>query len=306
VFEVQPRPFREHIAALGTLRAWESIDITTPASQLLEVVAFEDGQQVEAGQVLARLRQDAESASLRELRARLEDARREVRRLEDLARRNQVAQTDLDTARTDVEVLEHQIGEVEARVGDLTIRAPFAGVLGLREVSAGALVAVGQRLTTLDDISRMRLQFTVPERFLGALRLGQEITATTAAWAGTFTGTLTAIDSRIDATARSIAARAVLANDAGRLRPGMLMEVSIRGEERQALMIPEESLESRGARHFVWRLDGERALRSEVEIGARTPGWVVVRQGLEAGQMIVRDGLIRLSGTSMPVRVVTG
>lgn len=167
VTEVATRQFESRIPALGTLQAWESIDITAPVSQLVENLNFEDGQRVGKGQVLATLRQDAEQAALRELRARLVDAEREVTRLGDLARKNQVAQTDLDSAETEVEVMLHQIGEVEARIADRTLVAPFSGVLGLREVSEGALVSTGQRLTTLDDLSRMRLQFTLPERYLG-------------------------------------------------------------------------------------------------------------------------------------------
>lgn len=305
-FTVDARPYRERIPALGTLQAWESVDITTSVSQLVTELKFEDGQQVKAGDVLARLRQSAEQASLSELEARLKDARRELNRLQNLAQRNQVAQTELDSARTAAEVLEYQINEVQARVADRTVVAPFTGVLGLREVSEGALVSAGQRLTTLDDISRMRLRFTVPERFLGALRVGQQVIGTTTAFDREFTGVLTAIDSRVDPVTRSVTARAMIPNDEGRLRPGMLMELDITSEERQAIMVPEESLQSRGARHFVWKLEGDRAQRSEVTLGGRVPGWVVIEDGLSEGERIVRDGVVRLSGSSAQVRVVQG
>ncbi|MFT6771353.1 MAG: membrane fusion protein (multidrug efflux system), partial [Congregibacter sp.] len=116
VVKVESRSFRDRIPALGTLQAWESIDITAPVSQRITSVNFEDGQTVEKGQILATLRQEAEQASLRELSARLADARREVKRLTDLARKNQVAQTDLDSATTEVEVLRHQLSELGAQV----------------------------------------------------------------------------------------------------------------------------------------------------------------------------------------------
>jgi membrane fusion protein (multidrug efflux system) len=306
VFEAEARSYRESIPALGTLQAWESIDITTSVSQLVTELSFEDGQQVQAGQVLARLRQGSEQATLSELQARLEDARRELRRLENLAGRNQVAQTELDSGRTAVEVLEFQIKEIRARLADRNVVAPFAGVLGLREVSEGALVAAGQRLTTLDDVSRMRLGFTVPERFLGVLEVGQEVIATTAAYDRDFTGTLTAIDSRVDPTTRSITARAVIPNDQGLLRPGMLMELDITSEARQVVMVPEESLQSRGARQFVWKVEGDSARRTEVNVGGRLPGWVVINEGLSAGERIVRDGVVRLSGSAAQIRVVSG
>lgn len=302
--EVESRSFRDRIPALGTLQAWESIDITAPVSQRITHLNFEDGQTVEKGQVLAILRQESERASLRELSARLADARREVKRLTDLARKNQVAQTDLDSATTEVEVLQHQFSELEARLADLTIVAPFAGVLGLREVSEGALASVGQRLTTLDDISRMRLQFTVPARYLGVLKPGMEIIARSAAFEEDFVGQLSAVGSRVDPVARAITARAVLPNEQGLLRAGLLMEIEITGESSSVLMVPEASLQSRAARHFVWKIDGEQALRSEVKIGARIPGWVVILDGVSEGEQIVRDGVIRLSGNAMPIRVV--
>lgn len=299
---VEPRPLRDRVTALGTLKAWESVDIASREARLVDEVLFDDGDRVEAGELLARLRQEEEQATLRELEARLRDGEREVRRLEDLARRKQVAQSDLDAAVTEVAIVREQIGAMRARLEDLNVRAPFAGVLGLREVSPGALVSAGQRLTTLDDLSRMRLDFSVPSRQLAFVSVGQRVTATTAALPGTFPGEVTAIDSRIDPVARSVNVRAVLANPGEKLRPGLLMEVEVRGDERPALMVPEESLLSRTTRHFVWRVQDGRAFRTEVQLGARIPGWVEIAGGLDAGDHVVRDGIIRLSGDGPPVR----
>ncbi|WP_116367648.1 efflux RND transporter periplasmic adaptor subunit [Parahaliea mediterranea] len=302
VYRVEPLPFREEISALGTLRAWESVDITASVSQIVTAIGFEDGQQVEQGDMLALLKQDEEQALLRELEASQQDARREVRRLENLAKRNQVAQNELDKARTQVEILRHQIEEAEARVLDRTILAPFAGTLGLRQVSPGALLTPGQRITTLDDLSRMRLDFTLPALQLGALSVGQPVRATTAAFADTFTGDVLAIDSRVDPVARSITARAQIDNPERRLRPGQLMEVTLLGPEHQALLVPEEALQSRALTHYLWKVvDGERAERVEVTIGGRRPGWVEIRAGIAAGDTVVRDGVGKLGGDSATV-----
>ena len=231
-------------------------------------------------------------------------ARREVRRLENLARQNQVAQTELDKAATQVEIVSHQIEEVEARIADRTIVAPFSGVLGLREISEGALVSPGQRITTLDDLSRMRLDFSVPALRLGFLSAGQDIQARTPAFDQVFKGQLLAVDSRVDPVARAVIARALIDNPDGLLRPGLLMEVIIRGPQRMALMVPEESLQSRASQHFVWALAGENTVRTEVEIGARIPGWGEIRSGLAAGDQIVRDGVGKLGGQSAKILVV--
>ncbi|MFV0276393.1 MAG: efflux RND transporter periplasmic adaptor subunit [Parahaliea sp.] len=305
LYRVEIMPFREEISALGTLRAWESVDISASVSQILTRIAFKDGQQVQQGDLLALLKQDEERATRRELSASLEDARREVRRLEDLARRNQVAQNELDKARTLVEVLSYQIEEVAARLADRTIVAPFSGTLGLRQVSPGALVTPGQRITTLDDLSRMRLDFTLPAVQLGALYIGQPVKARTAAFAELFEGEVAAIDSRVDPVARSITARAVLDNPGRRLRPGQLLEVTLLGPERQVLLVPEESLLSRAMSHYLWRVgQGGQAQRVAVEIGGRRPGWVEIHAGIAAGDVLVRDGIGKLGGDVALVRPV--
>lgn len=304
VVAVEEQAFSDRVSALGTLLAWESVDITASVSQIITDIRFEDGQQVAAGEVLALLKQDEEQATLQELQESLKDASREVRRLENLARQNQVAQTELDRARTEAEITRYRIEQVRARIADRTIVAPFPGVLGLREVSEGALVTPGQRLTTLDDISRMRLEFSLPATRLVFLAIGREVTARTPAFDRAFTGVVSAIDSRIDPVARAVTARAVLENPDRLLRPGLLMEVELRGAERRALLVPEESLQSRATEHFVWQLRGESAQRVPVTIGSRIPGWVEVTGGLQAGDRVVQDGVGSLSGEVAAVVVV--
>lgn len=300
----QVKDFQDQASALGTLRAWESVDISASVSQIVAEIRFDDGQQVDKGQVLALLKQDAEQATLRELQASLADARREVARLENLARQNQVAQTELDKARTQEQVTRHQIEAVEASIADRTIVAPFSGILGLRQISEGALVTPGQRLTHLDDISRMRLDFSVPATLLSFLTPGQPVQARTPAFDQVFDGTISAIDSRIDPVARSIAARAIIDNPQGLLRPGLLMEVTVLGAVRQTLLIPEESLQSRSLQHYVWKVEDQLAVRSPVQIGRRVPGWVEILDGLQPGELVVRDGVGRLSGEATPIKRV--
>ncbi|MEH6583052.1 MAG: efflux RND transporter periplasmic adaptor subunit [Halioglobus sp.] len=303
-YTVNLQAFQSEASALGTLQAWESIDVSASVSQIVTRISFEDGQHVKKGDVLAMLKQDAEQASLREQQAALADAQREVKRLENLARKNQVAQTDLDKSRTLATITRHKIEEIEARIADRTIIAPFSGVLGLRRVSTGALVTPGQRLTTLDDLSRMRLEFSVPATLLGFLTLGQVVESRAPAFEQSFQGTITAIDSRIDPVSRSILARATLENPELKLRPGLLMEVTVKGAQRQVFLVPEESLVSRSRDHFLWRIDGNVAHRVQVNIGGRRPGWVEITAGLTPGDVVVRDGVGRLQGEAPEITVV--
>jgi membrane fusion protein (multidrug efflux system) len=303
---LESQAFQSRINALGTLRAWESVLITSSVSETVASLHFEDGARVTQGQLLVTLQQDEEQASLREQQEFLREQEREVARLENLARSNQVAQTELDQRRTLVAIARNRIEQEKARIEDRNITAPFAGVLGLRQLSPGALVAPGEAITTLDDISRMRLDFTVPARFLRFLQPGQRIEATTAAYLEAFTGTLSAMDSRVDPVNRSITARATFENADGQLKPGLLMQVVVLGDTRQTLLIPEESLTSRASDHYVWRIEGNQAKRIEVEIGDRRPGWVEVLAGLQVGDRVVRDGVVRMRGNSGEVRVVDG
>ncbi|MCZ6832013.1 MAG: efflux RND transporter periplasmic adaptor subunit [Gammaproteobacteria bacterium] len=306
VFQLEPSAFQSRINALGSLRAWESVDITSSVAETVVSLFFEDGDRVERGQLLVTLRQDEEQASLREQEEVLAEQEREVARLEDLASRNQVALTELDQRRTLVAIARNKIAQMKARIEDRNINAPFSGQLGLRQVSPGALVAPGQVITTLDDNTRMRLDFTVPAVSLQFLQVGQRIEANSAAYDRSFTGTVSAIDSRVDPVSRSLTARASFPNQAGLLKPGLLMTVVLLAQERVSLLVPEEALISRASEHFVWRLDEDRAQRVPVTIGGRKPGWVEITEGLAAGDQVVRDGVARLRGTEATIRRVEG
>jgi membrane fusion protein (multidrug efflux system) len=306
VFKLEPTIFQSRINALGTLRAWESVDITSSVSETIVSLHFEDGDRVERGQLLAALQQDEEQASLREQEEVLAEQVREVARLEDLASRNQVALTELDQRRTLAAIARNKIAQMKARIEDRTIHAPFSGQLGLRQVSPGALVTPGQVIATLDDNSRMRLDFTVPAVSLQFLHPGQKIEANSAAYNRRFSGVLSAIDSRVDPVSRSLTARATFHNDEGLLKPGLLMTVVLLGKERMTLVVPEEALVSRASEHFIWRLEGDQAQRIQVAIGGRKPGWVEVTGGLAADDQVVRDGVARLRGTAATIRRVEG
>lgn len=303
-WQLSEEPFQSRINALGTLRAWESVVITASVAETVAGLHFEDGEQVAMGKLLVTLQQEEEQASLREQQELLREQEREVKRLENLARSNQVAQTELDQRRTLAAIARNRIEQMRARINDRTIHAPFAGVLGLRQVSAGALISPGEMITTLDDVSQMRLDFTVPALFLRFLQVGQEVEARTAAHIEAFTGTLAAVDSRVDPVNRSITARASFDNSDGLLKPGLLMQVVVLGDTRQTLLLPEESLTSQASEHYVWLIEDTIAHRRVVEIGDRRPGWVEILSGLQAGDIVVHDGVSRMRGNATAVTIV--
>ncbi|WP_122465444.1 MULTISPECIES: efflux RND transporter periplasmic adaptor subunit [Brevundimonas] len=293
------RAFSDPISVLGVARGRRSVDITSATTELITRVMFADGQTVGAGAALVELQADEEDADIIQARAAVAQAQRNYERYAELAERGiaprvtaELAETELDTARA-------QLNAAEARRGDRMIRAPFAGVLGLSDVTAGTLINPGTTIATLDDISVIRVDFPVPERFVSLLSPGVPITATADAYPGqTFTGRIALIDTRIDPQTRALTARAEFANPGMRIRPGMMMRVQVEQGRRQAVAVPEAAVQYEGDGAFVYQIarNGEAATaqRMEVQAGAVSDGFVEISSGLDAGDQVVAAGLNRI------------
>lgn len=298
VSEARPHRFEDRVEALGTLKAKESAVISTPVTETVGALHFDDGDRVKAGQVLVEMTTAEERALLEEIRVRVDEARRQHERVKSLQAQGQAAVSLVDERQREWRAAEAQLQAIEARIADRTIKAPFSGVLGLRNVSVGALVEVGDVITTIDDDSAMKLEFPVPATYLGGLRADLPVTATAAAFVGReFSGRVSAIDSRVDPVTRSVMVRALLPNGDGLLRPGMLMRVALSLNAREALMLPEEALIPQGDKHFVLVVDeaaSNAVVRREVSIGARQPGRVEITQGVKLGEKAIVHGTTRV------------
>jgi membrane fusion protein (multidrug efflux system) len=184
-----------------------------------------------------------------------------------------------------------KVEAARAVVNDRVIRAPFGGRVGLRNVSVGGLVTPGQIITTLDDTSVIKLDFTVPETFLATVKVGQQVEAASAAYNGEiFRGRVSGISTRVDPDSRSVTMRALIDNRNGRLKPGMFMSVRLTRDAGKALLIPEQSLVPQGDAQYVFRLAGDVVTKQAVIIGRRKPGHVEVTKGLSPGDLIVIEG----------------
>lgn len=306
---VVEREFADIVEALGTANANESVMVTAKISDRISRIAFDSGDRVEAGAILVELADAEEAAGLSEARATEQEARRELQRIRDLTERGIAPRARLDEVDAAAQRARARVQALEARVGDRVIRAPFDGVVGLRHVSLGQLVGPGDAIAQLDDVGVIKLDFTLPERFLSVLDPGMEVRARTSAYADEiFTGELTGIDGRVDPVARNITVRAEIANTDGRLRPGMLMMVQIRRDVRERVAVPETAITRLGNQNFVFALheaeDGEtgRAEQRQVRLGHRAGGYVEVFAGLEAGETIISHGVHRVRD-GMEVRI---
>ena len=288
--------FVDVIEAIGTAKANESIELTAKATETIGALNFEGGQKVEAGFVVAELTSREQSADLAAARAELNEAKLNFQRVNDLSGKGFATKAQLDQATATRDSAAAKVRSLESRVTDRLIKAPFAGVLGLRRVSVGSLVKPGDIITTLDDISVIKVDFTVPEVFLGALAAGMPVRGSVEAYpARSFAGKVVGIDTRVDPVSRSVAVRAEIANQDGVLRAGMLMTVEVLKNQRVSLAVPEQSLVPLNDQQYVYVVTADmKAERREVKIGTRIPGIVEVVSGLRAGENVVVDGTIRL------------
>lgn len=300
------RSFSDELKVLGVARSLRSVNITSSTSELVTRVLFRDGQQVAVGTPLVELQAREEDAAIITARAELTQAQREYDRYKILAERGVAPRVLAEQAETALATARAAVSAAEARRGDRVLRAPFAGVLGLSTVTAGTLISPGTVITTLDDMSAVRVDFAVPERFLSNLRAGTPLTATADAFPGeTFSGRIALMDVRVDEQTRAVTARAEFPNPGGRIRPGMMMRVAVQRGQREALSVPEAAVQYEGAGAFVYRLaggeDGTMAQRVEVQTGVVENGNVEIISGLNANDRIVASGLNRIQ-PGAPVR----
>lgn len=302
---IQLQPWNDTLRALGTVKARESVTVTAKVSETVQEVHFDSGDQVKAGAPLVTLSGGQQQAALSEAKASADEAGSLYKRLAGLDKQQLIARSALDSQRATRDAANARVVQIRAQLSDRVIQAPFAGTLGLRQVSPGTLVTPGTAIVTLDDTQRVFVDFPVPETALSHLAIGQNLTANSASWPNQeFTGTVSTVDSRIDPATRAVMVRGEFSNDQRQLIPGMLMQVTLIRPERQALLVPEIAIVQIGNSSFVYRVRADNTVeRSDVVIGGRGKGMAEVVTGLEPGDRIVIDGTGKLrEGSAITVK----
>ena len=300
-------PFSSTLAALGTAVANESVRLTANRSDLVKAIYFSDGQHVEKDALLLEMETSEEQSRLVEAKALLTERETAHRRSGELQEQGISPDSEVQTALAQMHAAKARVVTLEVAIRDHSVRAPFSGVLGLRRVSVGSLLRPTTVITTLDDLSVVKVDFTIPETWLSAIRVGQPVRALSDAWPGeTFLGKVTAVDTRLDAKTRSATIRAVVTNPELMLRPGMLMKVDVDRGEAPSRQVPEDALVQKGDKHFVFVVGEDSVARQvDVTVGRRRVGRVEVLAGLEEGQRVVVEGLVRVrDGTEVEVVAV--
>lgn len=284
------------IEAVGTAQANEAVTITSKVSALVTKIQFNEGALVNAGDVLVELDASELKAALGEKRAQWQQAKRLHDRAMLLYQSRTVSEARVDELKAALEGAEARVRADEARLEDYVIRAPFAGRLGLRRISVGALVNPTAVITTLDDTAKIKIDFRVPESVLPLAKPGLAIQAESASYANRkFQGTVRTVDTRVDQATRSIELRTEFANADGALKPGMFLTAKLSIATRpDAIVVPEELIVTQGADHFVFAVREGKAVRTKLVIGERLVGSVEVMQGLKEGDLVVVQGLQKI------------
>ena len=293
---VQVHQISQSLALVGKLEAEQSVIISPEVAGKVDVIAVKANQEVKKNQLLVQLSDEKARASVAEAKAYLRDEKRKLAEYERLLKRSAITQTEIDAQKTSVDIAQARLEAAEANWNDLHIKAPFAGTVGFIDFSRGKIVSTSTELMTLDNLSLMQLDLQVPERYLSMLSKGMKVVGTTHAWPGkTFEGEVVGIDTRVNTETLNLRVRIHFSNAGGLLKPGMLVSANLAFPAIEAPIIPVQALEYSGTKRYVYVVNQEnKAVRTEVLLGARVENQVVIEQGLEIGEKVVVQGIVNM------------
>ena len=284
------------ITAVGSLRSDESITVRPEVAGRISAILFKEGQHVGKGMTLIRLDPAINAAEVQQARANLKLAKSKYDRAVELSQRNFISGQAKDEAENNLRVAEAAVALVEARLAKMEIKAPFSGVIGLRVVSVGDYVKEGADVVNLESVDPLKVDFRVPEIYMRQVQVGQTLSVSLDALPGkSFDGKVFAINPLVDAAGRAVVIRAIVGNPDTSLRPGMFARVKlITRDEKEALVVPEQAIVPQGDEQYVFRIVDGKVARVKVELGQRREGKVEIVKGLDANDVVVTAGQLKL------------
>jgi len=303
--KVVAAPLSEQVTAIGTLLSDEAVTISSEIAGRLKEIHFEEGQPVEKGALLFSLDDSVYRAQLDDASAKLKLAAQTNKRTSTLFSNKYATAQSADEASSNLAVNTAAVELARVQLDKTRITAPFAGIVGLRHVSAGEYITAGQALVNLEAIDPVKADFRVPEKFLPAIRVGQTIKIKVDAFPeDSFEGRVYAIDPRLDVAGRSLLVRAMVPNRDQRLRPGLFARVTVLLQLKEdALSVPEQAIVPQGESQFVFKIVDGKVKLTKVKIGTRREGRVEIVEGLTAGDQVVTAGQLKIRDGS-PVTIV--
>jgi membrane fusion protein, multidrug efflux system len=294
---ISSHDFVDSLEAIGTAKARESVVLSSSVTDRIQSIPVRDGQYVRKGHILIELARSEEDADLRQARARAKEAESQLDRIQSLAKEGYATRARLDEQIAARDSARAQMASLEARVQDRFIRAPFSGMIGLRSISPGLVASANTPILEISDTSVIKLDFSLPETSLAAVRVGQTVQAIAAAYPDLrISGRIDAIDPQIDPVTRSATLRALIPNSGGKLKAGMLLTVKIEQARHIGLAVPEQALVAEGENKFVFKINtvAHTVEKVRVTTGLRDDDLVELTGGIAPGSTIVTDGTIKV------------
>lgn len=296
VIKVVPETLESNLEAIGSLKASNAVVLTPEVAGRIKSVDFADGAVIESGQLLFKLDASVQKAQLAEAQARVELSQVEFKRANKLFKQRAASETDRDSAKATLKISQAQAAFARAQLDKLSIQAPFAGMIGIHDISVGDYINPGQALVELVDISTLKFDFSLPEIYLSKVKVGQHISIQAPAFPGqTFTGSVLAIAPKIEEKGRSLLIRAVIDNKEQQLRPGLFAKVLLEVSKNDlALLVPEQALIPQGKGYFVMTVVDGKVAQVPVVIGQRKNARVEITSGIKADDVVIIAGQIKL------------
>jgi RND family efflux transporter MFP subunit len=283
------------VRAVGTVAAAQEVTLYPQDSGIVVELDFAPGAEVTKGQTLVRLDDSDQQVALQKAKIALDAAQSALDRAQQLAKSNNITTVALTDALTAQKNAAIGLKAAENDLAKRTIKAPFAGIIGLTDIAVGDLISSSKAIATLDDMSNVTVAFDVPERASGLVAVGQPVAASTAALAGqTFKGTVSAVDNRVDSVARTLRVEATLPNDANALKPGMALTVAMNFAGQPHPSVPSLAVQWDRDGAYVWKIADGSAHRVAVQILGRRSGSAIVSGELVESDLVVVEGLQRL------------
>jgi membrane fusion protein (multidrug efflux system) len=296
-----------YIEAVGTLKANESLILRPEITGRVETITFTEGNVVKKNATLVQFDASMYSAQVNEAKARVALSEAEYQRVNKLFKNGAISETQRDSALAQMQINEAQLEQSQVSLKKMTLRAPFTGIVGLRQFSPGDYITAGADMLEIVDIDRMKLDFRIPEIYLPQVAKGQTLSIKLSAFPGEeFKGEVTAISPQISEQGRNILVRALLPNKDKKLRPGLFAKVQLLVKQQNLIVIPEEALIPQGNSFLVYLFKDDKVTPVPVQLGQRMKGSIAIT-GINAGDIVITAGQLKLQpGTSITPIFVDG
>jgi len=308
---VTQKVVEDRFETVGTIEAEKSITVVSEISALVVSLPFREGSHIKKGELIAKLDDSQLAAEVERAEALRDQTQSTYDRIKTVVEQKAGAPQDLDDAAAALKVAEANLALAKARLAKTRIVAPFNGIIGSRRVSEGAFLRVGEAITDLAQIERIRVNFAVPERYLSRLSLGASVNVSTTAYEGyDLTGQVEVVEPVLDPATRSTMVVAKVKNPGDKFRPGMSANISILLTRKEnALTIPNEAIFAQGSEFLVFVVNPDSTVRkASLKLGVRLTEEVEVREGLSSGDKVVKAGHQKLfeGAKVMPIAKESG